>query len=221
MPKCLAAAAAVGLRFAMLLLAPVATVAMASMASANASPVAVAAPPSRPAEAATPFVPPSFKVPVLVETEKFKLVPLGPDVVKVDFDAYMSSIDHLQKTFTRSTDWPHANISAADAMLDMQTEQARFKNRISFAYAVLTPDGLRERGSVYVSPSTVKGYDAVVRMWVTKKDYDAGFDAELYAWVVRWVQKDWPFARVAYPGRSIEWSDWDVMVAKAKSSESK
>jgi hypothetical protein len=166
-----------------------------------------------------PFVPADFKVPVLVEGDGFKLVPLGPDLVKIDFDAYMSSIDHLQKTFTRSTSWPHAGITAADAMQDMTTEQARFKKRASFAYAVLTPDGSRELGSVYVSPSVVPGYDATVRMWVTRHEYDAGFDARLYQWVTAWMKKDWPFTNVAYPGRAVDWSTWDALVAANKASK--
>lgn len=162
-----------------------------------------------------PFVPARFTPPELVEAKTFKLVPLGPALVKIDFDAYMSSIEHLQKTFTRGTDWPHPGITNADAMRDMETEQARFRNRRSFAFAVLTPDGRRERGSVYVSPSPVPGHDAVVRLWVTKAEYDAGFDAELYAWVTDWIRKDWPFARVAYPGRAIDWNEWDAAVAAA------
>lgn len=165
---------------------------------------------------AASFIPPEFHAPTLIEAEGFKLVPLGPELVKVDFDAYMSSIEHLQKTFTRSPNWPHKGISASDAMRDMETEQARFRNRQSFAYAVLTPDGRRERGSVYVSPSTVEGYGAVVRMWVTKDEYDAGFDAELYEWVAAWMQKDWPFANVAYPGRTVDWGTWDALVATNK-----
>ncbi|MET0589313.1 MAG: twin-arginine translocation pathway signal protein [Novosphingobium sp.] len=162
------------------------------------------------------FVSKDFTVPTLVEAPGFKIVPLGPDLVKIDFDAYMSSIEHLQKTFTRSTSWPHKDVSDADAMRDMENEKARFEGRESFAYAVLTPDGKRERGCVYVYPSTVKGYDSVVRMWVTKAEYDAGFDAELYKWVTGWMQKDWPFKNVAYPGRSIEWVAWDSMVAANK-----
>lgn len=79
------------------------------------------------------FVSADFKVPTLAEAPGFKLVPLGPDLVKVDFDAYMSSIEHLQTTFTRSTSWPHKDVSAADAMKDMETEQARFQKRESFA----------------------------------------------------------------------------------------
>lgn len=161
----------------------------------------------------TSFIPAEFNAPILVETKEFKIVPLGPELVKLDFDAYMSSIEHLQKTFTRNTRWPHKDVSDADALLDMQTEQARFENRESFAYAVLTPDGSRERGCIYVYPSTIEGYDAVVKMWVTEAEYDAGFDAELYEWATNWVQADWPFEKVAYPGRAIEWDSWDAMVA--------
>jgi hypothetical protein len=190
--------------------------ASAQAAAADAAPSEVAAPvPSAMAQARpkSSFVPDAFDAPTLVEAPGFKLVPLGPDVVKVDFDAYMSSIEHLQKTFTRGTQWPREGISDADAMRDMENEQARFTNRRSFAYAVLTPDGSRERGSVYVQPSSVAGYDAVVKMWVTKADYDAGFDAELYKWVTAWIQTDWPFKNVAYPGRAIEWSAWDALAA--------
>ncbi len=168
------------------------------------------------AKEAAPLVPKDFKVPVMSEGRGFKLVPLGPEQVEVDYAAYMSSIPHLQKTFSRSTGWPHKDISVADAMADMESEQGRFAARTSFAYAVLTLDGTRERGSVYVSPSPVPGYDAMVRMWVTQADYDAGFDAALYGWVANWVRTKWPFAKVAYPGRAIAWEEWDAQVAAQK-----
>lgn len=175
---------------------------------------------TQPSTAPAPsFVPDDFDPPVLAEAEEFKLVPLGPDLVKIDFDAYMSSIEHLQTTFTRSTGWPREGITDADAMQDMLTEQERFNTRKSFAYGVLTPDGSRERGSVYVSPSPVPGYDAVVRMWVTKAEYDAGFDAKLYQWVKDWIAAEWPFAKVAYPGRAIAWEKWDAMVAASHGGE--
>ncbi|MBA4353843.1 MAG: twin-arginine translocation pathway signal protein [Novosphingobium sp.] len=177
-----------------------------TIAAAATEPATATAPKSR-------WIAADFKVPVLVVTPAFRLVPLSPALVKVDFDAYMSSIEHLQTTFTRSTAWPHAGITDADAMLDMQTEQARFTQRESFAYSVLTPDGSRERGCIYVYPSPVKGYDATVRIWVTKAEHDAGFDAELYAWATNWLKTDWPFAKVAYPGRAIAWAEWDALVA--------
>ncbi|WP_295631231.1 twin-arginine translocation pathway signal protein [Novosphingobium sp.] len=187
---------------ALALLGSIPAAAQAAQASDAAAPAAKAA-----------FVAPDFRVPTLVETPHFKLVPLGPALVKIDYDAYMSSVEHLQKTFTRSTAWPHAGISDAEAMKDMDGEQARFRARKAFSYSVLTPDGKRERGCVYVSPSPVPGYGAQVRIWVTKADYDAGFDAELYAWATKWVKAEWPFKRVAYPGRAIDWSTWDALVA--------
>ena len=173
-------------------------------------------PEAEPVDVNEDFIPASFTAPVLVETEKFKLVPLGPKLVKIDFDAYMSSIEHLQKTFTRSTNWPREGITDAEAMLDMETEQARFENRESFAYGVLTPDGTREIGSFYVRPSPVPEYDAVVRMWVTKADYDAGYDELLYTWGKEWVETEWPFENVAYPGRAIEWAAWDAKMAEVE-----
>lgn len=170
---------------------------------------------SQPASTPSP-VPADFDVPMLAEGDGFKLVPLGPDVVEVDYDAYMSSIEHLQTTYTRDTSWPREDISDADALLDMEYEEARFRERRSFAYSVLTPDGSRARGSVYVRPSPLEEYDAVVRMWVTEADYEAGFDAELYEWVKRWIESEWPFDSVAYPGRAIAWGDWDAMVAASE-----
>nr|WP_040370301.1 hypothetical protein [Blastomonas sp. AAP53] len=190
--------------------------AMMVLSASSAPAQAMASASASEASRTAPFVAADFDVPTLVTTSSFKVVPLGPDLVKVDFDAYMSSIEHLQKTFTRSTSWPHPGVADADAMKDMQTEQGRFERRESFAYAVLTPDGKRERGCVYVYPSEIEGYDAVVTMWVTKAEYDAGFDAELYAWAKDWVAKEWPFKRVAYPGRSIDWDTWDAMTAAQK-----
>lgn len=190
---------------------------MAALALLGCAPatgqITTAAPPPATLAAKPAFVAPDFAVPPLVETPAFKVVPLGPALVKIDFDAYMSSIEHLQKTFTRSAAWPTAKISDADAVKDMETEAARFRARESFAYSVLTPDGKRERGCVYVSPSPVPGYDAQVQIWVTKAEYDAGFDAELYAWARQWVKTAWPFKTVAYPGRAIDWTTWDKLVA--------
>ncbi len=190
----------------------VAAIAIAVLSAAPASAQKAAKTSAKTALAAA-FVPPAFVVPTRVETPQFTLVPLGPALVKIDFTAYMSSIEHLQKTFTRSAEWPHPGITDADAMRDMEAEQARFQRRESFAYAVLTPDGKRERGCIYVSPSPVAGYDAVVRIWVTKAEYDAGFDAALYKWATRWVAKSWRFKNVAYPGRAIDWRTWDAQVS--------
>lgn len=185
-----------------------------ALALAGLLPVAPASPAL--AETAASWIAPDFAVPTLVEGPGFKLVPLGPALTEIDYRAYMASIAHLQATFTRSTSWPHAGLTMVDAAADMETEAGRFARRESFAYAVLTPDGTRERGCVYVYPSKVGGHDAEVRLWVTAEEHAAGFDAELYAWTQVWIARDWPFRKVAYPGRSIAWEEWDAAVAQGK-----
>jgi hypothetical protein len=158
------------------------------------------------------FIPADFDPPMLWEGDGFKVVPLGPELAKIDYDAYMSSIEHLQKTFTYSTGWPNADVTMEDAYEDMANEKRRFDARESFAYAVLTPDGTRERGCVYVRPAGKQGYDAAVRLWVTQEEFDAGFDAELYEAVKKWVPAAWPFfENVAYPGREIPMEEWKAL----------
>jgi len=163
------------------------------------------------ATSAAPFVPDAFSVPQRVEAEGFVLVPLGPAVLEVDFEAYMGSIDHLQRTFTHSQDWPRAGLTAEDAVADMAQEAALFDSRRAFAYAVLTPDGTRERGCIYLRPSLKAGYDAVVRLWVTEGEFEAGFDGVLERWTRRWVEDRWPFKTVAWPDRGIPWAQWQAL----------
>jgi hypothetical protein len=135
--------------------------------------------------------------------------------MQVDYDAYMSSIEHLQKTFTRSDRWPREGLTLEDAAEDMANEKRSFDARESFAYAVLTPDGSRERGCVYVRPSTKAAYEAVVRLWVTQAEFNAGLDELLYAWTTEWIDSEWPFESVAYPGREIPWEQWEALPEKA------
>jgi hypothetical protein len=159
----------------------------------------------------SPFIPVDYNPARRIETETFVLIPLGPDLVNQDYAAYMSSIEHLQRTFTRSSTWPHEDITIEDAMKDVLNEQERFTKRESFAYSVLTKDGERELGSVYIRPPNKPGFEAEVSLWVTQEEFDSGFDASLYEWTQLWIADSWPFKTVAYPGRKIEWAEWDKM----------
>lgn len=190
----------------------------AGLFSACGSPppeAAETAPAEAPRAEESGFVPADFEPPVLWEGDGFKVVPLGPDLAKIDYDAYMASIEHLQKTFTFSTRWPNAELTMEDAYKDMDNEKRRFDSRESFAYAVLTPDGTRERGCVYVRPSSKEGYEAAVRLWVTQQEFDEGFDEELYVAVKEWIPKAWPFEKVAYPGREISMEEWKALPDKS------
>lgn len=161
------------------------------------------------------FVPEDFNPPREIEGDGFVLVPLDTNVTELDFRAYMSSIQHLQDTFSHSTSWPREGLTMEDAVKDMENEQAQFEERKSFPYAVLDANRTRERGCVYVRPSKKEGYDAVVRLWVTAEDFEQGFDSELFAWTQTWVEQAWPFEHVAYPERVIPLEEWEALPDKA------
>lgn len=161
------------------------------------------------------FIPADFEPPKEVEGDGFVLVPLDTNVTEMDYKAYMSSIEHLQKTFTHSDRWPREGLTMEDAVKDMENEQAQWEERKSFPYAVLDPEKTRERGCLYVRPSKKEGYDAAVRLWVTAEEYADGFDEELYAWAREWVPKTWPFESVAYPGREIPMDEWEALPDKS------
>lgn len=167
------------------------------------------------AVAAEPFVPATFVVPRTYSAKSYKLVPLGPDLVKVDYDAYMSSIEHIRSTFG-SGRWPTPGITMADAMKDMQEEKARFDNRLSFAYAVVTQDGKKELGSFYLRPSPKQGYDAMASLWVTKEQFDQGLDQRLVEDMKKWIRTAWPFQKVAWPRRDISAAAWAALPEKSR-----
>jgi hypothetical protein len=147
------------------------------------------------------FVPADFQVPQSYKGSTFQLRPLGPDIAELDYKAYMSSIEHLQKTFSHSTRWPTEKLTMEDQAKDMAGEKSRFDARKSFTYAVLNPAGDKELGCVYISPSRKEGSDATVRIWVIKEEYDKGFESTLIPEVKKWLAEKWPFQHIAFPGR--------------------
>lgn len=143
------------------------------------------------------FVPQSFTVPTAWKSNGYQLVPLGPGLEKLDHDAYMGSIEHIRTRFGGGR-WPYPGITMKEALDDVKGEKERFDARQSFTYAVLTPDGQRERGCVYISPARDPRYEAQVRIWVTKADFDAGLEAQLWTEIRRWVNTQWPFERIQF-----------------------
>jgi len=148
------------------------------------------------------FVPAEFAIPKPFATAEYKLVPLGPAVAKIDYEAYMSSIDFIRSTM--GGNWPRPGLTLEDQAKDMAGEKAQWDERKSFPYAVLTPDGSRELGCFYLRPSNKQGYDAVATFWTTKAAHDKRLDAKLLTDMKVWTAKEWPFHNIAWPGRDIK-----------------
>jgi len=95
-----------------------------------------------------------FGVPAGLETQKFKLRMLTINDLVKDYDAVMSSVDHLRSSFSvnSESDWPE-RLTLEDNLIDLGWHQREFTLRYSFAYTVMTPDEIRCLGCVYLNPS--------------------------------------------------------------------
>ena len=169
------------------------------------------------AQSSNPIVPADFKIPEKLETEKFILLPLSPEVVIEDYEAVMTSIEHLRSSghMSGNTDgWPSPQLTFATDLRHLKGHYKKFLERVEYAYTVLSPDKSVCLGCVYIQPTQKPGYDARVRMWVRKSEFDKGLDLILFEEVKGWIEKDWPFVNPGYPGREIDWVEWNAMPGK-------
>lgn len=154
-----------------------------------------------------PFVPKDFKIPDTLENQHLRIRMLTVNDVVKDYDAVMTSIDHLQEMFPISS-WPTKDLTFEQDLIDLGWHQKEFQMRSSFAYTVVSLDESEVLGCLYINPTTKGDYDARITMWIRTSMLDKGLDDILFNSVKEWIEKDWPFKKVAYPGREIAWEEW-------------
>jgi len=151
-----------------------------------------------------------FKIPEFLETDKLRLRMLAvTDVVK-DYDAVMTSIEHLQKTIPFGPDhkWPTKELTFEQDLIDLGWHQKEFQRRSSFAYTVMSLDEAKCLGCLYIYPSSNPKYDAEIILWVRQSEVKDGLDEHLFSAVKRWMKDKWPFKNPGYPGRDVGWKAW-------------
>jgi hypothetical protein len=162
-------------------------------------------------ETAMRFLPPGFDVPELLETDRFRIRPLTiHDLVK-DYDAVMTSREHLWEQFGQAWGWPSEDLTLEQDLIELAWHQREAQRRSSFAYVVMRPDERVQLGCVYIVPSQKQGVDAAAALWVRASEVPGGLDEVLYATVRRWLAERWPFSRVAWPGRELPWDEYDAL----------
>ena len=150
--------------------------------------------------AAKPFVPPEFAAPLALETEQFRLEPLGREHNKSDYEAWSSSVEHIRETpGWAGSSWPDGR-DLAKNLEDLEGHADDFEQRKGFTYTVLDPATGEVIGCVYIYPDKSGETDAKVLSWVTAGR--AELDAPLWQAVGAWLEADWPFERVSYADRS-------------------
>ena len=146
------------------------------------------------------FVPHDFTVPTSFEGDGFHLEPLGPQHNERDYEAWMSSIDHIRSTAGADKwdgEWP-VPMSLEQNLEDLVMHAEDFENRTGFTYSIL--DGDEVIGCVYIYPSKRPGHDAEVTSWVRASR--AEMDAPVWRHLSEWIERDWPFAAPYYAERT-------------------
>lgn len=147
----------------------------------------------------TSFVPTNFKIPLMLETEQFRLRMLSVDDVGNDYKAVIESRDLLRSIF--GGDWPRAGFTLEENLMDLERHQQEFLDRKAFAYTVVSLNESCVLGCVYINPSKIDEVEAEVHMWVRQSEHDQGLDSILFEVVKNWLKSSWPFNKVAFPGR--------------------
>jgi hypothetical protein len=161
-----------------------------------------------------PFVPIDFTVPEKLETPEFRIRTLTVNDVVKDYDAVMTSVEHL-KTVWPGSKWPEGLTFEQD-LIDLGWHQKEFQIRRSFAYTVVTPSESQVIGCVYINPTQRSGFDAEVFLWARQSELAGGLEAQLYTKVQEWLLAEWPFKKVAFPGRGIDWPAWRGIPLKSR-----
>ena len=160
------------------------------------------------------FVPASKSVPAGLETADFKLRMLTVNDLVKDYDAVMSSVEHLHGVFGPDNSWPADDLTLEQDLIDLGWHQKEFQMKSSFAFTVMRLDESRCLGCVYVDPSDKKGFDAQVILWVRQSELETGLDERLFAAVKEWLENEWWFENVAFPGREQSWQEWAALEEK-------
>ena len=155
------------------------------------------------------FIPSTTEVPTGLEQERFRLRPITIHDTVRDYDAVMSSREHLWSLFGEAWGWPPAGLTLEQDLIDLAWHQKEADLKAAFNFAVMSPDESRLLGCVYVDPPTKQGYAAEVFWWC--RPDEPGLEEEVGAAAQAWVAAEWPFERVAYPGRVEPWDGYDAL----------
>ena len=131
------------------------------------------------AQSTNPFVPKEFKIPEKLETQEFRLRMLTVNDVVKDYDAVMTSVQHLRSIWPSGT-WPEG-LTLEQDLIDLGWHQKEFQRRTSFAYTVVTPSESKVVGCVYINPTPKHGYDAVAYLWARQSELESGLEARLFS----------------------------------------
>jgi len=150
------------------------------------------------------FFPAGARVPEAKRTSRVWLRALVPADAERDYDAVMSSVEQLR--CWGATGWPADDFPLAENRADLERHEREHITREAFTFTVLSPDGARCLGCVYLAPPSpaerVLCSDArcavTVGFWVRSSELASGLETHLLATLREWLAADWPFDAVLF-----------------------
>jgi hypothetical protein len=154
-----------------------------------------------------PIVPKDFAVPERLVCDGFHLRMLSVGDLIKDYEAVIASRETLPRILPPGKTWP-AGLTLTEDLIDLGWHQREFTLRSSFAFTVMTSDETECLGCCYIDPSDRLGYDVAAWYWGRGDRLSSGLEERIGFAFRDWLKRNWPFKRVAYPGRDISWDDW-------------
>lgn len=133
----------------------------------------------------------------------FRIEPLNPNVSPMDYKAWHDeSWDDLTKIYGPAWSWPREMDEAQNARDLFTKHYALFLSLEWITYTVLTPDGSRVIGSLYITPHPCGSYGATALYWITSP-MRATVEATFHAEVKAWLNSVWPWQNTFFPGPEV------------------
>ena len=145
-----------------------------------------------------PLVPKNFKVPEIYSSEEFIFKPLTVSNLIKDYDAVVSSVEHLTGLMDAENKWPDG-LSIEENLIDLGWHQREFTLRHSFAYTVLSPKNEDYLGCCYIYPSDKLNFDAQAFFWIRQSRLADGLEERLGIIFEEWLHSEWPFKKIDIP----------------------
>lgn len=159
-----------------------------------------------------PLVSSTWKIPEGFQESGWALVPAGPVLARIDYEAVKASRELLQNLFQPNDSWPPENLTLEQDRADLAWHAREFRQRRSFAYSIVTPEFDRCLGCLYLYPSMSPVHDAEAYLWL-RPDLPMMTSRRIEQTVEMWVDSAWPFKHMVWPGRYTPWLYWELFQA--------
>ncbi len=127
------------------------------------------------------------------------LRPIRADDVDIDYPAVMGSRERLWATYGGAWGWPSETMTVEADRDDLAHHEREIEAHESFNYAILDEHETRLLGCVYLDPpGPGDDGDVAASWWLVDELADTQLQAELDAFVPRWLSETWGFRRPIY-----------------------